>query len=260
MTNIPDVKEVTNIDTQVQLTESDIFINDCKSIYERGIENDLVWRWKLGEQINKTYADAVKYESSILKRLSETLDIAVSDLSRFRKFYNNFTVDKVVESANRGFSWSHFKIVNDLPDGKIKEDMKAKLEEGDKAPKTKDLQQEIDTKKEQQVDGSSGTDATSSGDAKSSGPGDKTHRSSPVRPVNSAIKAVEKLCDFLGDVIIAIGDGVDFDSEKQQESFNEKFDELKLKLDEVVAYKDKLSGTTVNGDKVDKAASDEPQA
>ena len=258
MTDIPDdTKEITAIDTKVQLTESDIFINECRSIYERGIENDLVWRWKLGEQINKTYAEADKFESSILKRLSETLDIAVSDLSRFRKFYNNFTVDKVTESANRGFTWSHFKIVNDLPDGKIKEDMKVKLEEGDKAPKTKDLQHEIDVKKEMQVDGASGTDATAAGDSQS-GPGDKTHRDSPVRPINNSLKAIEKLCDSLGDLIIAIGDGVDFNTEKQQESFDEKLGELKIKLDEVVAYKDKLFSMSVNGDTVDKAAKDEP--
>lgn len=225
-----DVKEVSDIDSADQLQASEKLINNCKNIYQKGRENDLAWRWMIGQQINDAYENEEKYESSILKKASEELDIAISDLSRFRKFYLSFDKEKIIDRAQVGYTWSHFKIINDLPDDDIKKRMIALVEKEDEAPKIKDLQQTISEEKNTKLsgldeDGSSGLGG-STGESQSKGP-------SPLKPVNGALKHVEKLADFLTDIHIQEESGIDFDTDSKKDKYDEYMDELGSKLSEI---------------------------
>lgn len=225
-----DIKEVSDIDSSVQLQASEKLINTCKDIYQKGRENDLAWRWMIGQQINDAYDNEEKYESSILKRASDELDISISDLSRFRKFYLSFNKELIIERAQVGYTWSHFKIVNDLPDDDVKKRMIAQIEKEDEAPKIKDLQQTITEEKNSQFsgldeDGSSGLGG-STGDSQSKGP-------SPIKPVNGALKHVEKLVDFLTDILIQENAGIDFDTDAKQDKYDEYMEELGIKVLEI---------------------------
>ena len=87
-----------------QLEASNKLIEKCRGIYQVGRENDLAWRWMIGAEVDEAYANEDLYESSILKRMSEALDIAVSDLSRFRKFHLSFDKEKIIERAQVGYT------------------------------------------------------------------------------------------------------------------------------------------------------------
>lgn len=226
-----------------QLKASDELINKCKDIYQVGRENDLAWRWMIGAEVDEAYANEDLYEESILKRMSEELDIAISDLSRFRKFFAAFDKEKIVERAQVGYTWSHFKIINDLQDGDVKTRMIALVDAEDEAPKIKDLQQTIIDEKNQQFASSDSDDTGglggSSGEASSNGP-------SPSKPVKAALKAIDKLLDNLSDLYIQKEAGVDFDTDSQEEKYNEAIDELNTRISEVIEIRDKIWKATNN--------------
>lgn len=209
--------------------ESIKIVNACKEIYTHGRTNDVEWRWHLGKNIELAQ-DKKKYGTRILKTISEELDIAVCDLSRFHKFHKTFTIDQVKQQASKGYTWSHFKIINDMPDGEVKQRIITVHEEKAEAPKTKELQQEINQEREKAIDGPASTGGASS----EPGP------VSPLKPVNSALKAIEKLADSLADILIQKDSGMDFDNDKQSKKYDEAISELQTKLAEVVEMKNKL--------------------
>jgi len=227
----------TIVDTKDQLDNSNKLVDECKAIYKQARENDLIWRYLIGEQVNDAYANENKYETSILKRLSEELDIAVSDLSRFRKFYNTFQKDTLIEYAQKGYAWSHFKLVNDVSDSDVRARMITMMEKEDEAPKTKELQETIAKEKEEQFkvrdeEATSGT-GTSGSENKTKGP-------SPVKPVNAALRSLDKLGDSLADVVIQQESGIDFDSNNQEQKYNDLLAELDTRLSEVAEMHDKI--------------------
>lgn len=245
MSNIIDTegKDLT-VDTSTQISESDILVEQCKQLYNTARKNDLSWRWLFGKLVEETYANKDKYESGILKRMSEETDIAISDLSRFRKFFNEFADVKLIDNAaEKGYSWSHFKVLNDLPDGNIKQEIKDKyISTDDPAPKTSDFQKEIDRKKSEQVDrATASTDADSSAGGAGSGSSRSETKSSPITPVNKAIKTVEILGDYLGDVLININEGVNFDDDKKEEKYMEALSDLITRLKEMTEYANKIT-------------------
>lgn len=229
----PDVKEVTTSDTTSaeQLASSDNLVVRCKDIYQKGRENDLAWRWMIGQEVQDTEDNDEKYEGGILKRLSEELDIAISDLSRFRKFFLSFDKDMIIERAKVGYTWSHFKVINDLPDGDIKKRMIAQVEREDEAPKIKDLQQTISDEKNAQLSGLDND--TNTGLGGSTGETSSSSGKSPAKPVNNALKFVEKLSDHLTDIYMQEEAGIDFDTDAKEEKYNELMDELGVKLKEI---------------------------
>lgn len=225
------------VDTQQQITASNELIQECKSLYKSARENDLTWRWDLGNKVNDAYENDKKYENSILKRLSEELDISTSDLSRFRKFYKSFDKNMLIERASVGYSWSHFKIVNDLPDGDMKIRMISIIEQEDEAPKTKELQQTINEEKDAQynsVDDEEGKPGT--------GPSDesKVKTVSPLRPVNRALKIVDKLGDFLTDIYMQEEAGIEWDTDSKLEKYNIAIDELRSRIDDLMEISNKI--------------------
>lgn len=217
--------------TAEQYENSEKLIQECKEIYKKGRENDLVWRWEIGQKVDAAYADENKFQKGTLKRLSDELDISVSDLSRFKKFYLSFNKEMLIERASVGYTWSHFKLINDLPDGSIKERMINLMQEEDEAPKTKDLQETISNEKNQQLDRAD-ADAQSSA---STSDGEKSSSSSKsaVKPINSALIAIEKLSDYLGDIALQEESGIDFDTDAKQEKYDEAMDELNTRLKEI---------------------------
>lgn len=242
-------KEASDISviTAKQVVASDKLIETCVNIYKVGRENDLAWRWMIGAEVDESYANEDLYEESILKRMSEELDIAVSDLSRFRKFHVSFDKEMVIERAQVGYTWSHFKIVNDLQDGDIKTRMIAMIGDEDEAPKIKDLQQTICDEKEAQFgdeDGSGGLGGTS-GEAVSSGP-------SLIKPVSASLKLVDKLLDNLSDLFIQEQSGMDFDTDTKGEKYKEAMDELSVRLDEVKQIHNKIWKLVPDSDDVDE--------
>lgn len=241
----PTTEVKPEVDTSAQITASNELINTCKQIYSTARKNDLIWRWMLGKHIDNMYANQSLYESGILKRVSEELDISISDLSRFRKFYNEFGDNKAIDHAvEKGYSWSHFKVLNDLPDGAIKSEMKKIIDTDNPAPKTSEFQKQIDDKKSEQIDRASNSIDADSKVSTGAGSGAKESKSSPISPINKALKLIDPLCDSLGDILIAISDGVEFDNEKIEEKYTEALSELMTKLEELVAYNDKIREKT----------------
>lgn len=217
------------IDTSIQIQNSKKLIEDCKIIYKIGRENDLTWRWLIGEKVEKAYANENEYEKSVLKILSEELDISISDLSRFRKFHLAFDKEMLINRASVGYTWSHFKIINDLPDGDIKKRMISMVQEEDEAPKTKDLQVAIAEEKNQLYDDNEESDtSTGSKSDKES----KSNSKSFVKPINSALIVIEKLNDFLTDIFMQEESGMDFDTDAKHDKYYELKEILKTRLDE----------------------------
>jgi hypothetical protein len=207
--------------------ESIKIIERCKEIYKSGRTNDVEWRWMLGEYVNNVSENEDKYESSILKVLSDELGISPSDLSRFRKFYKSFNIEYVKEQASKGLTWSHFKIINDMPDDDAKKHIMSKVE-GCPEIKTVDLQKMANEERDKvmsNADGSSGSVADD--DQKSSKP-------SALKPINGALKSIEKLGDCLADLLMQKKSGIDFDTDKQEAKYNEKLSELDSRLAEIV--------------------------
>jgi len=231
------VVAISDMDTAEQLENSDVLVTECKEIYKQGRENDLVWRWAIGEKVDSAYEDEKKYEKGILKRLSEELDISVSDLSRFKKFYISFDKDTLIDRASVGYTWSHFKMVNDLPDGDIKKRMISMIEKEDEAPKTKELQATISEEKNQQFSELDKEDSTVNSN---SGESSSSSKKSYLRPVNSAMMAIEKLGDHLSDIVLQEESGMDFDTDAKQEKYNEAMDELGSRLKEIEEIRQKL--------------------
>ena len=209
-------------------------VKECHAIYKNGRSNDVEWRWHLGEKIDSVYTDTSEKNEGILKAISFVLDIATSDLSRFRKFYKSFKLETIKEKIELGYSWSHFKILNDIKDGLVKERVMNQIDEKGEAPKTSELQDTVNKEKEQQIDRA----ASSAADDEKKG-----STPSPSRPVNSALKALEKLGDYLGDVFIQIESGIDFASDKQEEKYDEALGELKVRLGEMI----EMSNRIING-------------
>lgn len=209
-------------------------VKECREIYKNGRSNDVEWRWHLGEKIDGVYTDTSEKNEGILKAISFVLDISTSDLSRFRKFYKSFKLELIREKIELGYSWSHFKILNDVKDGLVKERIMNQIDEKGEAPKTVELQDTINKEKERQVDSAA---VSASDDAK------KSSTPSPSRPINSALKVIEKLGDYLGDIFIQTESGIDFASDKQEEKYGEAFDELKVKLREII----EMSNRIING-------------
>jgi len=237
------VKEVSpnEITTNDQVEASNKLISECQNIYQKGRENDLAWRWMIGQKINDAYDNEEKYEESILKRASNELDIAISDLSRFRKFYLSFNKDKVIERAQVGYTWSHFKVINDLPDGDIKQRMIAQVEKEDEAPKVKELQKTITEEKNTQL---SGLDEDNSiGLGGSTGSSATSSSSSPTKPINKALQHIEKLADCMTDIHIQENSGIDFDTDSKQEKYNELMDELSTRIREIYELYQKIWNT-----------------
>jgi hypothetical protein len=231
---------IPSVDSKVAIHESDDIILLCKSICYNGKKTDLAWRWELGKLINEMSVNTIKYEKGILTRLSEEIDISISELSRYRKFFNEFSDMKAIESAaNRGYSWSHFKLIDDVADKNLKEKLKTQLNETEEAPKVVDLQATIASEKDEllnKAEKSSKDDADNAKETKSGG--------SPVKPLNSAVKHADALCDNLGSLLIALKDGIDFDSEKQTEKFNGLMIDLKQRLAEVIEYTNQVNAAT----------------
>lgn len=213
--------EISEVNTQEQIVASEKLINRCKKIYQRGRENDLVWRWLIGKEVKDAYEHAEKYEEGILKKLSTELFMAISDLSRFHKFFKSFDKDMLVKRAEVGYTWSHFKAINDLPDGELKDKMIDKITKEDDVPKVKELQSTINEEREPQ-DGSS-----------SDGP-------SPLRPVNGALRTIDKLLSYLTDIHIQEKEGINFNSDKQHEKYDSLMDEINDRMKEVEKFRDEI--------------------
>jgi hypothetical protein len=228
--------EVSNIDTKEQIEASTTLVEECKIIYKKARENDLSWRWNIGQKVNDAYANESNYEKGVLKRLSEELDISISDLSRFKKLYNSFTIDLLINRADVGYTWSHFKIINDLPDGGLKSRMITLVEEEDEAPKTKELQQVINEEKDSQFN----DDVNTNDKSNNSSEFDNSSTPSPVKPVNGALKLIDKLNDCLSDIFMQEETGIDWDTDNKEQKYNEKIDELKTRIDETMKISDKI--------------------
>lgn len=251
----PEESVVVHVDKAAQIAASDDLIAKCKEIYQVGRENDLAWRWMIGQEVNNAYEDETKYEEGVLKRTSNELDIAISDLSRFRKFYLSFDKEKVIDRAQVGYTWSHFKVINDLPDGDIKKRMISQIESEDEAPKVKDLQDAIDEEKNAQL---AGLDESSGGLGGSTGEASTSSGPSPIKPVNAALRTIEKLNDYLTDILIQEEAGIDFDNDSKEEKYNEAIDELSTKLKELNEISDKIweSGSEEEKESEDLETSD----
>lgn len=236
---------VADMDTAEQIGNSDKLVTECKEIYKQGRENDLVWRWAIGQKVDQAYEDENRYEKGILKRLSEELDIAISDLSRFKKFFVSFDKDTLIDRAAVGYTWSHFKMVNDLPDGAIKKRMISMIEQEDEAPKTKDLQATISEEKNQQFSELDKEDDTTSGSNSEKSSSSKSY----MRPVNSAMMAIEKLGDHLSDIVLQEESGMDFDTDAKEEKYKEAMDGLHGRLKEIEQIRQKIwNSNPVNDD------------
>ena len=224
-----------HIDDSVNLIQS------CKSIYEEARKNDVEWRWNIGNRIDNAYEHPDDYEQGILKTLSEELEIAISDLSRFRKFFRTFDIEKVREQASKGYTWSHFKIISDMPDDDVKKRIIAKYENIVDVPKTKDLQNDIYKERDEYLEAGGGGGSNSAAGGNSD-VDDKVKSVSPLRSVNGALKSIDKLGDFLGDIVLQKKNGVDFGSDKQEENYNDKMNELEVRLSELNEIYIKLFG------------------
>ncbi len=210
-------------------------VKECHEIYKNGRTNDVEWRWHLGEKVDGVYTNNPDQNEGVLKTISFVLDIATSDLSRFRKFYKSFKLELIKEKIELGYSWSHFKILNDIKDGLVKERVMNQIDEKGEAPKTTELQDTINKEKEQQLDRAA-TSSAADGEKNNSTP-------SPSRPINGALKHAEKLGDCLADIFLQIKGGVDFASDKQEEKYNESMDELKTRLREII----EVSNSIIDG-------------
>jgi hypothetical protein len=225
-------------------------VKECHQIYKDGRTNDVEWRWQLGEKIDGIYTDTSDKSEGVLKAISFVLDISTSDLSRFRKFYKSFKFEDVKKKIDQGYSWSHFKILNDIKDTLIKDRIINQIDTKGEAPKTNELQDVVNKEKEQQLDRAA---ASSSEDSK------KSSIPSPSRPINSALKVVEKLGDYLGDIYIQIESGIDFASEKQEEKYNESFNDLKVRLGEIIEMSNKIiNGKNITDEKPTKKEENGP--
>jgi hypothetical protein len=235
------IKELENNINDKQTKDDEIdnsIVLECKEIYKLGRTNDVEWRWYLGQKVDTVYTNNPNVDNGILKTISAALDIATSDISRFRKFYKSFKLEDIRQKIEKGFSWSHFKIINDVSDSAIKERIINKIDSNDEVPKTTELQNDIDKEKEQKLDSAA---ASSAADGKgSSSP-------SPSKPIKGAIGSAEKLGDCLADIFMQVKSGVDFASDKQEEKYNELMDELKTKLREIVEVSTKILDGSING-------------
>ena len=218
-------------------------VKECHEIYKNGRSNDVEWRWHLGEKIDGVYTDNADKNEGVLKAISFVLDISTSDLSRFRKFYKSFKLEIIKEKIELGYSWSHFKILNDIKDGLVKERVMNQIDEKGEAPKTTELQDTVNKEKEQQLD-RAGASAAADGEKNNSTP-------SPSRPINGALKHAEKLGDCLADIFMQIKGGVDFATDKQEEKYNESMEELKTRLREIVEVSNTIIDGNITGEKSD---------
>jgi hypothetical protein len=236
--NIKDLEEELGLENETEASTVDAsveFVEECKEIYEHGRKTDVEWRWQLGSKVEDAFLNEDKYEKGILKTLSEEIGLAVSDLSRFRKFHNTFDIKLVKKQAAKGYTWSHFKILTDMPDTEAKKNMLAKFENNDEIQKTTEFQKECNLEREREID-PEGQAAAASGTS-----GEKTTKSpSPVKPVNAALRAIDKLGDYLADITVARSSGIDFDTDKQEEKYNEGMAELKIRLEELAGIKDQI--------------------
>lgn len=224
------------VDSATQIENSNKLIEECKKIYKRGRENDLIWRWLIGEKVENAYSNENEYEKGVLKKLSEELDIAISDLSRFRKFHSSFDQEMLIDRASVGYAWSHFKMINDLPDGDIKKRMISMVEKEDEAPKTKDLQIAIAEEKNQSFE-----DEEESRNSSSQSDSETTSKSkSHAKPINSALIVIEKLNDYLTDIYVQEESGMDFDTDAKHDKYYELRDTLKEKLNELLEIQAKV--------------------
>lgn len=209
-------------------------ISQCKEIYSSASKNDLVWRWDIGNIVSDIYDNKDKYEEKAINKLADALELSPADISRFKKFFNSFkNKDELEKAAGKGYKWSHFKVINDLPDGQIKEDLKNKIKESETAPLLKDIQKEIDDRKQEQLKSSDNGTAGSDSEKKSSS-------NNPNKPVNAALKACEKLMDDLGSIWIHKKDGLDFDNDNQEKKYNENIQHLAAALVEISELKKKI--------------------
>lgn len=236
-TNESEAIQPSEITSAAQLKAGDDLIKKCKDIYQIGRENDLAWRWMIGNEVDDAYENEEKYEESILKRMSEELDIAISDLSRFRKFYQSFDKEKIIERAKVGYTWSHFKVINDLPDGDIKKRMIALVEAEDEAPKIKELQSTINEEKNAQFNE---TDSDSSDGLGGSSGTSIQGGSTPIKPVNASLKIIDKLLDNLTNIFLQEESGIDFDTDTKEEKYNTAMDELNVRINEVIEIHNKI--------------------
>jgi len=218
-------------------------VKECHEIYKNGRSNDVEWRWHLGEKVDGVYTDNPDKNEGVLKAISFVLDISTSDLSRFRKFYKSFKLEVIKEKIELGYSWSHFKILNDIKDGLVKERVMNQIDEKGEAPKTTELQDTVNKEKEQQLD-RAGASAAADGEKSSSTP-------SPSRPINGALKHAEKLGDCLADIFMQMKGGVDFATDKQEEKYGEAMEELKTRLREIVEVSNTIIDGNITGEKSD---------
>lgn len=229
-----EVKEVTEVNDKDQLEAGERLIKKCKKIYQKGRENDLIWRWLIGQEVKDAYDHTSKYESGILKKLSEELFMSISDLSRFHKFYNSFNKEMLLERAEVGYTWSHFKIINDLPDGNLKERMVNRITEENDVPKVKELQTSIHDEKEA-MNQEDGSQSSGSSDSPSSSSG-----ASIMKAPRGALRVIDKLLDYLTDVHTQEKEGVDYNSDKQEEKYNMLMDEINDRLKQIHDFHEKI--------------------
>jgi len=198
-------------------------ISVCKEIYISGCHNDLGWRWNIGDKVKDAYDNPDKYNSGILKTLSDELDISISDLSRFKKFRGIFDIEYVNLKVEKGFSWSHFKILSDLNDDVrlLVIDMINKMNH---APKISEFLDLIDSINKQETITADGSDAEAS----------TSDTVSPLKSINKSLKLTESLGDCLSDVCIQMHEGVEFSSDDQKSKYDEKLSELKVELSRIV--------------------------
>lgn len=211
------VTEISEINTKEQLKAGEKLINKCKKIYQQGQENDLIWRWLIGKEVKNAYENTNIYEKGILKKISEELNIAISDLSRFHKFHLAFNKDLLTDRAKVGYTWSHFKLVNDVSDNQLKEKLINKIDKENDVPKVKELQSTINEER-------------NSNDLNS----DNHHN--VIRPVNGALRTIDKLLNHLTDIHIQEKEGIDFNSDKQQEKYNTMMDEINDRMKQVIQF------------------------
>jgi hypothetical protein len=230
--SINDLEEELGLEDEVadtSVVEASVeFVETCRDIYEQGRTNDVEWRWQLGAKVQDAYFNKDKYEKGILKTLEEEIGLAVSDLSRFRKFHNTFDLKVVKKQAAKGYTWSHFKILSDMPDTEAKKNMIIKCETSDDIPKTSDLQKDCNLERENEID-PEGQAAGSGASSDST----KTRSPSPSKPINAALRALDKLGDYLADITVQRSSGIDFDTDAQEEKYNEGMAELNVRLSEI---------------------------
>ncbi len=118
----------------ISTKEYNKLLTDIKNLIESGVDkanengNSTVIStyWKIGERINEeSLSTKSSYHNSILKEISDELEIERSSLSRYLNFYRTYKSPPI----NTILSWSHYRCLLAIKDEKLRKQLEQQAQE-----------------------------------------------------------------------------------------------------------------------------------